>query len=202
MSANQPRYTDDDLRRLLALLQTPSAGDTGSQAAAAGPPPVSNTPAAVTPSSQPPPPPPPASQQFQQGLGNPPPVNISIPVTQPYQSVRQNLGTSTTSTGGQQASSSASFQPILGLQGLAPPFSTTHANNARMASAAATIPSRTPLVRRRARGPARHAPSLPHQEPPSIRQCYVEGTITPPSIRITVKIYPPVVSIVCVLYLI
>ncbi len=81
------------------------------------------------------------------------------------------------------------FQPIAGIQALNRPLSTNHANQARVQSAAQTIPPRNPanLPRRRCR--AATAPSLPRHVGPTAEDCtFSNGEAT--LVRITAKICP------------
>jgi hypothetical protein len=131
----------------------------------------------------------------------------STPVTERYQSARALPAVVNSSQGVQGHPSSlpaapaglgfpatSSQQPFLGMHSLGLNLATGHVNQARLASASATIPRQPSLTRRgRRRGPAVHPPSLPNTRP-DIRQCYVEGA-PDSTLRITVKVYPPHVSI-------
>jgi hypothetical protein len=96
----------------------------------------------------------------------------------------------------------SSFQPFLGINNLGVGFAAGHANQARLASAAATLPRQPALNRRtsrstRTRGPAIQPPSIPVELAPGsalhLRSCFVSGT-PDPVVRLTVKVYPPAVS--------
>ncbi|KAJ7185980.1 hypothetical protein C8R46DRAFT_1208072 [Mycena filopes] len=85
----------------------------------------------------------------------------------------------------------ASYQPFLGMANLAPSsatLNTSHANQQRMSSANAVLPRGAGLVRRHARGPARHTPSLAQR--PQIDQCFVEGADVP-TVRTQILVYRP-----------
>lgn len=98
----------------------------------------------------------------------------------------------------------SSTQPFLGFSALAPPSASplpTQAVNAdRLASAAATLPRQQQLPRRgrrRTRGPAVSGPVLGRLASNSLRpridDCLVE--LNPSTIRVLVKVYPPIVSL-------
>lgn len=106
-----------------------------------------------------------------------------MPISQPYPSAHP-----TTSTG---------FQPFLGMQNLGIHLATGNANQARLSSAASTLPRPPALTRRRARGPSRHPPTLPRPEKQDVAHCYVDNALVP-TVRITVKVYPPSV---CEIYI-
>lgn len=98
----------------------------------------------------------------------------------------------------------APLQPFLGVQSLGLNLATGHANQARQASAAATLPRQPALTARRTqaqssrrvRGAAVHPPTLPNGIPqqPKIGDCLVLGTAER-TFRITVKVHFPVVSV-------
>jgi hypothetical protein len=121
-------------------------------------------------------PPPPSSSQF------------SLPIQNVYQSARTlpALPSNPPSTS----------QPFLGFSALAAPsLPTQNANQARLASAAATIPRQQQVARRgsRRRGPARPPPTLSHQPiRAKIENCLLETD--PDTIRVQVRVYPPTVS--------
>jgi hypothetical protein len=105
---------------------------------------------------------------------------------------------------GHPARNTSSFQPFLGINNLGVGFAAGHANQARLASAATTLPRQPTLSRRtsrstRARGPAImiQPPSIPVEIAPGsalhLRSCFVPGT-PDPVVRLTVKVYPPAVS--------
>jgi hypothetical protein len=74
---------------------------------------------------------------------------------------------------------------------LAPPsLPTQHANQSRLASAAATIPRQQQVARR---GPARPPPTLAHNPARAkIENCLLETD--PETIRVQVRVYPPTVG--------
>jgi hypothetical protein len=89
------------------------------------------------------------------------------------------------------APSAPSFHPFFGT-GLN--ISTSHVNQARLASASATIPRNPPLNRRR-RGPSATAPTLPRvSSRMTIEKCMQEGAEVP-SIRMTIRVFPPLVGL-------
>lgn len=125
-----------------------------------------------------------------------------------YQSVRfshslpnQSPAPSSVSTGigasMQPPAIPSSSQPFLGFQSLEIPM-TRQANQARMSAAAAHLPRRVSLpVRRRTRGVASPAPSLPRR--PDVNDSLIDvslgdGTVVA-GIRLKVKVYPPQVRI-------
>ena len=119
------------------------------------------------------------------------------PITQLYQS---NQHSGHPSSG--HPNTSSSFQPFLGISSLGAGFAAGHANQARLASAATTLPRQPTLSRRtsrstRTRGPAIQPPSIPVELAPGsalhLRSCFVSGT-SDPVVRLTVKVYPPAVS--------
>lgn len=122
---------------------------------------------------------------------NPPPLSqFSLPIQNVYQSARTlpALPSNPPSTS----------QPFLGFSAVAAPsgsLSTQNANQARLASAAATIPRQQQVPRRgsRRRGPARPPPALAHQPiRAKIENCLLETD--PDTIRVQVRVYPPTVS--------
>ncbi|TDL14092.1 hypothetical protein BD410DRAFT_846356 [Rickenella mellea] len=84
------------------------------------------------------------------------------------------------------------LQPFVGMGGLGLQLNTGHANQARLASSSTTIPRQAALsVRGRRRGPATLPPSLPRNPSPrTIQECLVDGA-TQPTVKVTVKVYPP-----------
>jgi hypothetical protein len=126
-------------------------------------------------------------------------ATVPPPVTQLYQ---------TQSSYGHPSSghpnTTSSFQPFLGISSLGAGFAAGHANQARLASAAATLPRQPTLNRRtsrttRPRGPAIQPPTLPVELAPGsalhLRSCFVSGT-PDPVVRLTVKVYPPAVCFI------
>jgi hypothetical protein len=127
-------------------------------------------------------------------------ATIPPPITQLYQS-RQHSASGHPSSG--HPSTPSSFQPFLGISSLGVGFAAGHANQARLASAATTLPRQPTLSRRtsrsastRTRGPAIQPPAIPVELAPGsalhLRSCFVSGT-PEPVVRLTVKIYPPAV---------
>ena len=141
-----------------------------------------------------------SQQQFSQTYSHPQPLGPgptpshsqqmppqAVPsITQLYQNTRaQQHGHPAAA-----ASLAPSFHPFFGT-GLN--ISTLHVNQARLASASATIPRNPPLNRRR-RGPSAAAPTLPRvSSRMSIEKCMQEGAEVP-SIRMTIRIFPPLVG--------
>ena len=125
----------------------------------------------------------PLSSQLQQ---LPPPSQAVPSITQLYQNTRaQHQGHPAAA-----ASAVPSFHPFFGT-GLN--ISTSHANQARMASASATIPRNPPLNRRR-QGPSAAAPTLPQvSSRMTIEKCMQEGAEVP-SIRMTIRVFPPLIG--------
>jgi len=115
----------------------------------------------------------------------------SLPITQPYQSMQVN-------------SQPAPFQPFLGVQSLGLNLATGHANQARRASAAATLPRQPALTTCHTqaqsnccvRGVAVHPPTLPNgiSQQPSIGDCLILGAAEW-TFRITAKVHFPTVSV-------
>lgn len=129
---------------------------------------------------------------------NPPgPSQFSLPIQNVYQSARTlpALASNPPSTS----------QPFLGFSALAPPsgsLATQSANQARLASAAATIPRQQQVARRgsRRRGPARPPPTLAHHPiRAKIENCLLETD--PETIRVQVRVYPPTVGYLSALHL-
>jgi hypothetical protein len=96
-------------------------------------------------------------------------------------------------------------QPYLGFSALAPPMNTQHANRARLASAAATIPRQPQVARRGSRSmsnPGRAAaPTLRSTRSGRgrITDCFAADSST---IRIEARVYPPTVCLcLCIIYL-
>jgi hypothetical protein len=122
------------------------------------------------------------------------PSQFSLPIQNVYQSARTlpALPSNPPSTS----------QPFLGFSSLAAPsLPTQNANQARLASAAATIP-RQQVARRgsRRQGPARAPPTLAHQPVRAkIENCLLETD--PETIRVQVRVYPPTVRYLSALYL-
>lgn len=185
------------LRTLLFRTPAPSAPASSTSVPVAPPPgaPVTNTSVQPFLPSQPPHPLDVPSQQgfttsvSQTQVG--PMAGPSLPITQPYQSMRVN-------------SQPAPFQPFLGVQSLGLNLATGHANQARRASAAATLPRQPALTarrtqaqsNRRVRGVAVHPPALPNgiSRQPSIGDCLVLGAAER-TFRITAKVHFPIVSV-------
>ena len=122
---------------------------------------------------------------------NPPrPSQFSLPIQNVYQSARTLPAL--------LSNPPSTSQPFLGFSALAAPsgsLPTQNANQARLASAAATIPQQQQVARRgsRRRGPARPPPTLAHQPVRAkIENCLVETD--PETIRVRVRVYPPAVS--------
>ena len=120
---------------------------------------------------------------------NPPrPSQFPLPIQNVYQSARTlpALPTNPPSTS----------QPFLGFSALAAPsLPTQNANQARLASAAVTIPRQQQVARRgsRRRGPASHPPTLAHHPiRAKIENCLLETD--PETIRVQVRVYPPTVG--------
>ena len=152
-----------------------------------------------TPSSGPPATPHPLSSFLQQTQVQGQPSMIQPPpVSQLYQNVRSHqpqagLGhpAAVTSRPG------TSFNPFLQVGGAALSLPTTHANQARMASALSSIPRNPSLPRRGRRGPAQHPPALPSSRKVSINNCLSQDASGGHSLRIIVKVMPPPVSRSC-----
>jgi len=148
--------------------------------------PTSTTPLMMSQTSHPPAAPvPPISQTPLQNTATQP-----LPITQLYQSSRQQpppQGLTTTAP-----AMATRFQPYPGIGTLGLNLATGHANQARMASASATIPRQAQLPRRsrRTRGPAQSAPVLPQSRKPVLNDCLA----TPTTIRLRFFVYPPRVS--------
>jgi hypothetical protein len=120
----------------------------------------------------------------------PGPSQSSFPIQNLYQSARM-LPTLPNNPSG-------SSQPFLGFSALAPPSAaslpTQRVNQARLASAATTIPRQQQVARRgsRSRGPARPSPNLVHRPIRArIENCLLETD--PETIRVQVRVYPPMV---------
>ncbi|KAF6744449.1 hypothetical protein DFP72DRAFT_1078515 [Ephemerocybe angulata] len=113
-----------------------------------------------------------------------PAINPAPPIASLYQSVRAPQGHPSLTP--QQ---SGGFQPFVGASSLSLPLTTSNVNQARMASANATVPRAPTLpVRGRRRGPASAPPGLPLVGVAGeVRRCYVEGT---GNVRLTIKVYP------------
>ena len=125
-------------------------------------------------------------------------ATIPRPITQLYQS-RQHSASGHPSSG--HLSTPSSFQPFLGISSLGVGFAAGHANQARLASAATTLPRQPTLSHRtshstRTHGPAIQPPSLPVELAPGsalhLQSCFVSGT-PEPVVWLTVKVYPPAV---------
>ena len=126
-------------------------------------------------------------------------ATIPPPITQLYQSHQHSSSASGHPSLGHPNTSS--FQPFLGISNLGAGFAAGHANQARLASAATTLPRQPTLNRRtsrstRTRGPAIQPPSIPVELAPGsalhLRSCFMSGT-PEPVVRLTVKVYPPAV---------
>ena len=145
-------------------------------------------------------------------------TSIPPPITQLYQrppapapsqnSAPANVHPSYPSSG-HPTRNTSSFQPFLGINNLGVGFAAGHANQARLASAATTLPKQPTLSRRtsrstRTRGPAIQPPSIPVELAPGsalhLRSCFVPGT-PDPVVRLTVKVYPPAVCFLLSIYL-
>ncbi|KAJ8502586.1 hypothetical protein ONZ45_g11619 [Pleurotus djamor] len=106
------------------------------------------------------------------------------PVVRPYESVRLTRST-------------PALFPGLPNRGPTMALSTRNVNQARLASASATLPRPAGLVqrssRRASRGPAVPPPSLPSAPSPQslLTRCLVDGAALP-TVRVTVQVYPPV----------
>lgn len=138
-------------------------------------------------------------------------ASSALPVLHHYQSSRGSTGfpANLNATGfpaNQMMSSPTplhygrSFTPYVGASSLAPPLSTRNVNQARMASASASLPPRGNLaIRGSRRGRGRPPRSQANQAPslqgvrPSAAACVVPGT-NPALYRIIVKVYPACVS--------
>jgi hypothetical protein len=129
---------------------------------------------------------------------------IPCPITQLYQS-HQRSAAGHPSSG--HPGTHSPFQPFLGISSLGVGLAAGHANQARLASAATTLPRQPTLSRRtsrsaRTRGPAIQPPSIPAELTPGsalhLRSCFVPGT-PGPVVRLTIKVYPPAVCfpVVC-----
>ena len=132
--------------------------------------------------------PPPVSQLYQHIQPLQPATSTTV-TSRPgtTQAVTSRPGTSTvTSRPGM------SFNPFLGGAALGLP--TTHANQARLASALSSIPRNPTLPRRGRRGPAQHPPALPSSRKVSINNCLSQDASGSHSLRIIVKVMPPPVS--------
>jgi hypothetical protein len=137
--------------------------------------------------------PPPITQLYQRPQ-TPAPSQPSAPI--------HPSGPSQGPPSGHPTRNTSSFQPFLGISNLGVGFAAGHANQARLASAATTLPRQPTLSRRtsrstRTRGPAIQPPSIPVELAPGsalhLRSCFVSGT-PDPVVRLTVKVYPPAVS--------
>ena len=129
---------------------------------------------------------------------------IPRPITQLYQS-HQHSASGHPSSG--HPSTPSPFQPFLGISNLGVGLAAGHVNQARLASAATTLPRQPTLSccasrSARTRGPARQPPSIPAELTPGsalhLRSCFVPGT-PGPVVWLTVKVYPPAVCflIIC-----
>lgn len=146
------------------------------------------------------PPPPPTTTSSHSGLTVPPPP--PPPITERYQSVRAG-GTGHPSSATPRTT--ASTQPFLGMGAISAPFSTSHANQARLAHAATSIPRGPPLVPRQSRRSQPSRPRGPAILPPAtdgpkslqkvVSACVVEDSTI---VRVTAKILPPPVSLLLI----
>ena len=128
---------------------------------------------------------------------------IPLPITQLYRRPQTPAPSQHSAPpSGHPTRNTSSFQPFLGINNLGVGFAAGHANQARLASAATTLPRQPTLSRRtsrstRTRGPAIQPPSIPAEIAPGsalhLRSCFVSGT-SDPVVRLTVKVYPPAVS--------
>lgn len=94
----------------------------------------------------------------------------------------------------------ATHQPFLGRDVLGLNLHTSHANRNRLASASRTLPRSAPLPTRRSsrRGPAVHTPSMAGAStapPDPFRDCVTVGPDGSSLVRLTVRVYPPRVSL-------
>lgn len=158
-----------------------------------------------SPASRGPPVPPPPSQaqpfmsQAQLPLSQPGQSSTqavaSVPVTQIFQPMASSSIHSPQALGHPQPVSRqrTNFHPFLSMN-----LPTAQANQARMASAASTLPRSAPLPRRGRRGPAQHPPGLQAIRPRrvSAEQCFSTDMMGGQVLRLTVKVLPtPPVSI-------
>lgn len=202
------RLTPEQVAQLRALLlsepplaapaQAPSSSSTAATAA-----PFTFSPSLPPPTQAPAPVPHRQTVRFVDPPGSLPTQTAAIapPITQLYQS-HQHSANGHPSSG--HPNTTSSFQPFLGISSLGASFAAGHANQARLASAATTLPRQPTLTRRtsrstRTRGPAIHPPSIPAELTPGsalhLRSCFVPGT-PDPVVRLTVKVYPPAVCFI------
>ncbi|KAJ3518878.1 hypothetical protein NMY22_g13464 [Coprinellus aureogranulatus] len=113
------------------------------------------------------------------------------PITSLYQSHRLASQGHPAPQPSQPANGGFQFQPFVGANTLGLPLATTNVNQARMASASATIPRGPALQARqsRRRGPATAPPGLPHLGlTAEVRRVFVgDGSDL---VRVTVKVHP------------